>query len=77
MPSLDAIFGLHGRAIVVTGGAGHLGRVFCAGLRDAGAHVLCLSSRLGEFAEESQSTKSGGSIVSEVCDVADEKAFDE
>lgn len=42
-------FSVCGRAFVVTGGAGHIGRHICAGLANAKAHVLCLSSRVGEF----------------------------
>lgn len=36
---------LAGHAIVVTGGAGHIGGAICNGLVGAGARVLCLSSK--------------------------------
>src|SRR5262245_31480011 len=73
--SRSDIFALRGRAIVVTGGAGHLGRAICAGLRDFGAQVLCLSSRDAEFPPSVESIYSTGEIESEICDVADEVAF--
>jgi NAD(P)-dependent dehydrogenase (short-subunit alcohol dehydrogenase family) len=69
------IFSLDGRAIIVTGGAGHLGRSICLALRGFGAHVLCLSSRLGEFPEPD--TAGQGTISSEICDIGDESAFEE
>ena len=68
------MFSLTGRSIIVTGGAGHLGKGFCASLRDFGAHVLCLSSRIGEF-PPLDGEREVGSITSEICDVADEVAF--
>ncbi|MBM84657.1 MAG: hypothetical protein CMM47_01370 [Rhodospirillaceae bacterium] len=71
----DALFSLDRRAIVVTGGAGYLGRVICAALRDRGADVLCVSSQIGEF-EDPAEGRSVGSISSEVCDLHDEEAFD-
>lgn len=68
------LFSLRGRAIVVTGGAGHLGRAICAGLRNFGATVLCLSSRIGNFDPPDPHALPGGSIESVVCDVMDEAA---
>ena len=55
-----SLFDLSGKAVVVTGGAGHLGSAICKGLSDHGARVLSLSSR----------------PPAEICDVADEEAFD-
>lgn len=67
-------FSLEGKAIVVTGGAGHLGSHICAALRDCGADVLCLSSRIGQFPEAAVD-EPVGSITSLVCDIADENEF--
>lgn len=69
------LFSLEEKAIVVTGGAGHLGRVLCAGLRDFGANVLCASSKIVEFPDLAPNSYSGGSITSVVCDVFDRSAF--
>lgn len=68
------LFSLEGHSIVVTGGAGYFGREICASLRDRGAHVLCVSSRVGAFAPPASSGRSG-SITSKVCDINDEAAF--
>lgn len=72
---MTSLFSVAGRAYIVTGGAGHLGRHICHGLASAGAHVLCLSSRpidlsgLPAFAD--------GSVGCKVCDVSDEGQFEE
>lgn len=68
------VFDLAGRLIAVTGGAGHLGSALCQGLADAGAHVLCLSSRLHHFR---QPIHPEGVVTSRICDVANEAEFDE
>jgi NAD(P)-dependent dehydrogenase (short-subunit alcohol dehydrogenase family) len=39
LPSYSKMFNLSGKVAVVTGGAGVLGRYFCAGLSESGAHV--------------------------------------
>lgn len=79
----DSMFNLFGKAIVVTGGAGHLGRYICAGIAKAGAHVICLSSKVSEFPEYSPGVVSefdghkSGSIESVICDVSNEDEFSE
>ena len=66
------LFDLTGRTIVVTGGAGHLGRPICMGLASSGARVICLSSK-----ELILPPKEGRSeIKSIVCDIQDEAAFE-
>lgn len=63
-------FDLTGKTIIVTGGAGHLGRHICAGLANAGAHVICLSSKA--FVPPEYSSADVESII---CDVQDEDEF--
>ncbi len=69
-----SLFDLTDRAIVVTGGAGHLGRHICAGLANAGARVLCASSRIGDFGELVEDGRHP--ITSVVCDVSNEWEFE-
>ncbi len=69
--AIPPLFSLASRAIVITGGAGHLGRALCELIRDCGANVLCLSSRGVDF----QDNSGPGKIVSGICDVTDEPAF--
>lgn len=58
------LFDLTGKNIVVTGGAGHLGKHICCGLADAGANVLCLSSKPWVWGYTDK-------ITGVVCDVTD------
>lgn len=67
-------FNVAGRRFVVTGGAGYLGRHFCAGLANMRAQVLCLSSKVGDFAD--LMALSGVKITSVICDVSDEAEFE-
>lgn len=56
-------FDLADKRIIVTGGAGHIGKALCKGLSDAGADVVSISSKHVE------------GVHSIVCDVADEEAL--
>lgn len=67
-------FSVAGCRFVVTGGAGYLGRHFCAGLANAGAHVLCLSSKIGDFSD--LLTDGHVPIISLMCDVSNEAEFE-
>jgi NAD(P)-dependent dehydrogenase (short-subunit alcohol dehydrogenase family) len=66
-------FDLSGRVAVVTGGAGFLGRAFCAGYADFGADVAVLDidgGRAAAFAAE-LGRKSGRRCLGVACDIAD------
>ncbi len=69
------MFSVKGRAYIVTGGAGHLGRRICHGLATAGAHIACLSSRIIDVSDLPAFT--GGSIESFECDVSNEGMVEE
>lgn len=71
---MTSVFNIAGRSFVVTGGAGYLGRYLCAGLANAKAQVLCVSSKVGDFS--GLVTPSSGKIDSVVCDVSDEAEFE-
>src|SRR5205085_5478550 len=58
---------LDGQVIIVTGGAGHLGREISNGLAGFGAHVVALGRNREKFA--------GVQAECVVCDVQDEPAF--
>jgi NAD(P)-dependent dehydrogenase (short-subunit alcohol dehydrogenase family) len=67
------LFDLTGKVAVVTGGIGILGRRFCAGLADVGAHVAVVDldeAKAVEFASELENTF-GVSCLGVGCDVAD------
>jgi len=64
------LFSLEGRVVLVTGGAGHLGRQMSQGLASFGAHVVALGRNPDRLAEL-ESDK----IECVVCDVQDEGAF--
>lgn len=72
MAKLPQLFDLSGRAAVVTGGAGLLGRQFCRTLAEAGASVLVVD--LDESASKSVAEEIGNSAKAFGCDVGDPQA---
>lgn len=56
--------------VVLTGGAGHIGRHICAGLAEAGADVLSISSKPGDFPTSMY-------VGSHVCEIGDETVLDQ
>jgi NAD(P)-dependent dehydrogenase (short-subunit alcohol dehydrogenase family) len=66
----EDLFKLDGQIVVVTGGAGHLGREISKGLADFGAHVVALGRNAERFAD-----LAGKNIECVKCDVQDEVAF--
>ncbi len=72
MAELAKSFDLSGKTAVITGGAGLLGRQFCATLAEAGAAVLVADLRL-EAAEEvaGDIQSSGGKAIAILVDVSD------
>lgn len=72
-------FDLSGRVAVVTGGAGFLGRAFCAAYAEFGADVAVLDldgARAADFAAE-LAKKSGRRCLGVGCDIADPAAVHE
>jgi 2-deoxy-D-gluconate 3-dehydrogenase len=72
MPNLAKTFDLSGRVAVVTGGAGLLGRQFCATLTEAGAAVL-VADLNGEAAEKvaKELTVAGHKATAQATDVGE------
>jgi gluconate 5-dehydrogenase len=64
------LFSLEGRVVLVTGGAGHLGREISRGLASFGAQVIALGRNQDRFAELQTAN-----IECIGCDVQDEAAF--
>jgi NAD(P)-dependent dehydrogenase (short-subunit alcohol dehydrogenase family) len=64
------LFRLDGQVVVVTGGAGHLGREISKGLADFGAHVIAVGRDSKKFSEFQ-----AANIECVPCDVQDEAAF--
>jgi NAD(P)-dependent dehydrogenase (short-subunit alcohol dehydrogenase family) len=70
-PPMDALttFRLDGKVALVTGGAGILGRKFCAGLAQAGARVAVVDLDAG--AAQATADQLGGEAAGFGCNVAD------
>jgi gluconate 5-dehydrogenase len=66
----ENLFRLDGRVIVVTGGAGHLGREVSRGLADFGAYVIAVGRNAEKFSE-----LRAANIECVPCDVQNEAAF--
>lgn len=71
------LFSLTDRVIIVTGGAGHLGKEICRGLASFGAHVIALGRNESRFDELRKILPPDllGKIYCRSCDVSDEAAF--
>jgi NAD(P)-dependent dehydrogenase (short-subunit alcohol dehydrogenase family) len=70
----DDIFGLKGKAAVVTGGGGDLGGAMARALVERGAAVALLDVREGAAADAARRiTAAGGQAIGVACDVLDEK----
>jgi NAD(P)-dependent dehydrogenase (short-subunit alcohol dehydrogenase family) len=72
------LFDLHGKAAIVTGGLGILGRGFCRGLAEFGANVAVVDldgEACAAFAAELQQ-ESGLETVGIGCDIADQASVD-
>ncbi len=71
------IFSLKERVIIVTGGAGHLGRDVCKGLASFGGRVIAVGRTETRFPEllSFNTADLSGSIECVRCDVRDEQAF--
>jgi NAD(P)-dependent dehydrogenase (short-subunit alcohol dehydrogenase family) len=74
---LEELFGLNGKAAVVTGGGGVIGSEFCRALARVGARVAVLGrndANLSEVANEIRGK--GGDAIQVIADVLDEAALD-
>jgi 2-deoxy-D-gluconate 3-dehydrogenase len=71
-PSASALFDLHGRVAIVTGGAGLLGSEFCHTLAQAGARVVIADSNAAVAAQLADAiAKNGGNALAIEVDVTD------
>jgi NAD(P)-dependent dehydrogenase (short-subunit alcohol dehydrogenase family) len=73
---LDELFGLTGRAAVVTGGGGTIGSGLCLGLARAGARVAVLGRTEKTCAAVADAIRSeGGEALAVVADIVDESSL--
>lgn len=72
----DTLFSVSGKVVIVTGGAGHLGRAMCEGLAARGARVYCLGRHSETFAvfDDFRKAHPAAPIVCKQVDVTDEPA---
>lgn len=74
---MQTLFSLAGKTALITGGSGVLGSAMAKGLAMAGARVVLLGRREDELLKvEYEINQSGGSAISIVADVLDEKALE-
>jgi NAD(P)-dependent dehydrogenase (short-subunit alcohol dehydrogenase family) len=78
MTATMSLFDMSGRRVVVTGGAGLLGREFATALVDAGADVILIDVDADGLAmtRRTLSHLRPGAISAEPCDITDEKQVD-
>ena len=71
--SFRQLFSLDGKSAIVTGGAGILGRRFCAGLAESGANLAVVDLRYQETQElaATLSSRYGIKAIGIACDVSD------
>ncbi len=72
MRSVSTLFDLSGRTALVTGGAGHLGKIIGASLAECGAHVALLDKTDPTPAVNELLSVDGGDHLGLTCDLADE-----
>lgn len=69
--SYKALFDLHGKTAIVTGGAGILGRRFCAGLAEFGANiaVVDIDAKAARYVAEELGARYGVKSIGIGCDI--------
>ena len=77
--SYSDMFNLTGKVAIVTGGAGILGRHFCAGLADMGANVAVVDINIEEAQKVASEIKNqySGNAIAFACDITVEKSVKE
>ena len=73
----EQLFSLSGRVVIITGGAGHLGRELTKALASFGAHVVAVGRSEGRFPEPMalNAPTLSGSVDCIACDVTDAERF--